>query len=173
MAPFPLLRLNTMPNSTRACYITPEGEKKLRDELKYLWKVKRPQVTDAVREAAALGDRSENAEYIYGKKQLREIDRRVRYLDKRLEQLTVVHRPPSDQTRIFFGAWVTLLNEDNTEQRYRIVGADEIDLNQGLISIDTPLARALIKKEVGDEIEVRTPGGRKLYEVLAISYQTI
>ena len=155
----------------RARYITPEGERKLREELKYLWKVKRPQVTDAVREAAALGDRSENAEYIYGKKQLREIDRRVRYLDQRLEQLTVVYRPPSDQKRVFFGAWVTLLDQDATELRYRIVGADEIDLTRGHISIDTPLARALIKKEVGDEIEFDSPGGRRTYEVVAITYQ--
>ncbi|WP_210397070.1 transcription elongation factor GreB [Motiliproteus sediminis] len=155
----------------RALYITPEGEKKLRDELKYLWKVKRPQVTDAVREAAALGDRSENAEYIYGKKQLREIDRRVRYLDKRLDQLTVVYRPPSDQSKVFFGAWVSLLDEQDQAREYRIVGADEIDIDSGLISIDTPLARALLKRQVGDEVEVTTPGGKRWYEITSIRYQ--
>lgn len=152
-------------------YITAEGERKLTEELKYLWKVKRPQVTDAVREAAAQGDRSENAEYIYGKKQLREIDRRVRYLSKRLEDITVVDRPPSDTSKVFFGAWVTLTDEEDNEVRYRIVGPDEIDTEQSYISMDAPLARALLKKSIDDEIEVRTPSGTKHYEIIAIDYQ--
>ncbi len=158
------------PRGRGSGYITSEGEKRLRDELKYLWKIKRPQVTQAVQEAAAQGDRSENAEYIYGKKQLREIDRRVRYLDKRLEEVTVVYRPPADQSHIYFAARVTLEDEDGNESRYRIVGPDEIDLESGLISIDSPMARALLKKAVGDEIEVRTPAGTRYYEVVGISY---
>ncbi len=152
-------------------YITSEGEKRLREELKYLWKVKRPQVTQAVQEAAAQGDRSENAEYIYGKKQLREIDRRVRFLDKRLDEITVVHRAPADRSKVFFAAWVSLLDEEDQEHRYRIVGPDEIDLDQGMISIDSPMAQALLKKALGDEVEVRTPSGIKYYEVIAIEYQ--
>lgn len=151
-------------------YITAEGERKLNEELKHLWKVKRPQVTEAVREAAAQGDRSENAEYIYGKKQLREIDRRVRYLSKRLEDITVVDRPPADTSKVFFGAWVTLIDEADQQYRYRIVGPDEIDTDSGYISIDAPMARALLKKSVDDEVEVKTPTGVKYYEITEISY---
>tara|TARA_R110001583_G_scaffold23129_1_gene85914 strand:- start:202 stop:702 length:501 start_codon:yes stop_codon:yes gene_type:complete len=151
-------------------YITAEGEQRLIKELKYLWKVKRPEVTESVREAAAQGDRSENAEYIYGKKQLREIDRRVRYLSKRLEDMTVVDRPPTDTSKIFFGAWITLQGEDSSLRRLRIVGPDELDSNSSYISIDAPMARALLKKEIGDEIEVVTPSGRHFYEVCAIDY---
>ncbi|RDE18119.1 transcription elongation factor GreB [Motiliproteus coralliicola] len=151
-------------------YITAEGERKLTEELKYLWKVKRPQVTEAVREAAAQGDRSENAEYIYGKKQLREIDRRVRYLSKRLEDITVVDRTPTDTDKVFFGAWVTLLDEEDHEVCYRIVGPDEIDTDKGYISMDAPLARALLKKSLDDEIEVQTPNGLKHYEIIKICY---
>ena len=159
------------PGKPSAKYITQEGEKKLRDELRYLWHEKRPQVTDAVREAAAQGDRSENAEYIYGKKQLREIDRRVRYLTKRLDDITVVDRPPSDTSKVFFGAWVTLIDEEDNEHRYRIVGPDETDSARGYISLDSPMARALLKKSVDDEIEVRTPGGVKTYWVERIEYE--
>ena len=160
------------PRSRGSNYITSEGERRLREELKYLWKVKRPEVTQSVQEAAAQGDRSENAEYIYGKKQLREIDRRVRFLDKRLEEVTVVYRPPSDQSRIYFAAWVTLEDEDGNEHRYRIVGPDEIDLENAMISIDSPMAKALLKKSVDDEVEVLTPAGTKHYEVVAIEYST-
>ncbi|RMF18582.1 MAG: transcription elongation factor GreB [Gammaproteobacteria bacterium] len=151
-------------------YITPEGEQKLREELHYLWKVKRPEVTQAVREAAALGDRSENAEYIYGKKQLREIDRRVRYLSKRLEEVQVVDRLPDDPSRVFFGAWVTLEDEDGNERRYRIVGPDELDLDKGYISVNSPMARALLKRTVDDEVVVRTPQGEQVYWISAIDY---
>lgn len=160
------------PQPRSASYITAAGEKRLRAELKYLWKEKRPAVTQSVQEAAAQGDRSENAEYIYGKKQLREIDRRVRYLDKRLDELTVVDRPPTDTSRVFFAAWVTLLDEDDEERRYRIVGADELDVDKRYISLDSPLARALLKKSVGDEVEVRTPSGVRLYEITAIVYDS-
>lgn len=160
----------TGPGSAGPRYITPEGEKVLRDELQYLWKEKRPVVTQAVREAAALGDRSENAEYIYGKKQLREIDRRVRFLGKRLEELTVVNRLPDDQSRVFFGAWVTVEDEEGNEQTYRIVGADEFDLGKGYLSINSPMARALIGKHLDDEVSVRTPEGWRTVLITGIRY---
>ncbi len=127
----------------------------------------------AVREAAALGgDRSENAEYIYGKKQLREIDRRVRFLSKRLDEVSVVDRLPEDRSRVFFGAWVTIEDEDGSEQEYRIVGADEFDLEKGYLSINSPLARALIGKHLDDEVSVRTPPeGWKQVVITDIRYQ--
>ncbi|MCR4347628.1 MAG: transcription elongation factor GreB [Sulfuricaulis sp.] len=162
---------NRLPPAKSSAYITPQGAQRLREELDYLWRVKRPQVTQAVSEAAAQGDRSENAEYIYGKKQLREIDRRLRYLQKRLESLVIVDRPPSDVSRVYFGAWVRLENEAGNIAEYRIVGPDEFDLEKGLISIDSPLARALLKKTVDDEITVVLPQGRMVYTVLEISYR--
>ena len=161
----------TPSGNNRPRYITPEGEQALRDELQFLWKVKRPEVTQAVREAAALGDRSENAEYIYGKKQLREIDRRVRFLSKRLDEVSVVDRLPEDRSRVFFGAWVTIEDEDGSEQEYRIVGADEFDLEKGYLSINSPLARALIGKHLDDEVSVRTPEGWKQAVITDIRYQ--
>jgi len=154
----------------RPRYITPEGEKALREELQYLWKEKRPQVTQAVREAAALGDRSENAEYIYGKKQLREIDRRVRFLSKRLDEVTVVDRLPEERDKVFFGAWVTVEDEDGKEQTFRLVGADEFDLSKGYLSINSPMARALIGKRLDDEVSVRTPEGFKSVFITEIHY---
>lgn len=169
---------STEPTSTkpRPRYITPQGARDLRAELQHLWKVKRPEVTQSVREAAAQGDRSENAEYIYGKKQLREIDRRVRYLTKRLEEVTVVDRLPDDRDRVFFGAWVTV--EDETAEgdaavtrRYRIVGADEFDLSRGYLSINSPMARALLGKRVDDEVIVRAPEGSREWVILAIDYE--
>ncbi|EMR8318906.1 transcription elongation factor GreB, partial [Pseudomonas aeruginosa] len=129
-----------------------------------------PQVTQAVSEAAALGDRSENAEYIYGKKMLREIDSRVRFLRKRLENLKVVGERPADPNRVYFGAWVTLEDEDGEQARYRIVGPDELDLRNNQISIDSPLARALVGKELDAEVLVRTPAGEKLWFVVEIEY---
>ncbi|MEP5230932.1 transcription elongation factor GreB [Alcanivorax sp.] len=152
-------------------YITVEGYHKLNDELQYLWKEKRPVVTQAVQEAAAQGDRSENAEYIYGKKQLREIDRRVRFLSKRLDDMTVVDRAPDDQSRVFFGAWVELENEAGETETYRLVGPDETDAARGYISIDAPLARALLKKQVDDEVEVRTPAGERCLFINRIWYE--
>mgnify|MGYP003154813178 FL=1 len=119
----------------------------------------------------ALGDRSENAEYIYGKKQLREIDRRVRFLSKRLDEVSVVDRLPEDRSRVFFGAWVTIEDEDGSEQEYRIVGADEFDLEKGYLSINSPLARALIGKHLDDEVSVRTPEGWKQVVITDIRYQ--
>lgn len=159
------------PQKPGSKYITPEGYRRLNDELTFLWKTKRPQVTQAVREAAAQGDRSENAEYIYGKKQLREIDRRVRFLRKRLENITVVDTFPSDPTRIFFGAWVELENEAGEITRYRIVGPDEFDPQRGYISMDSPVAQALMKKTVDDEIVVNTPDGDIEYCIVGIEYE--
>jgi transcription elongation factor GreB len=154
----------------RSSYITPEGAKRLRDELDRLWKVERPAVTQQVADAAALGDRSENAEYIYGKRRLREIDRRVRFLTKRLDELTVVTEPPKDPRRVFFGAWVTIEDEDGAEAEYRIVGPDELDVDAGLISIDSPMARALLGKREGDEVTVRRPKGDALYTIVGVRY---
>jgi transcription elongation factor GreB len=150
-------------------YITPEGYRTLAEELQALWQ-RRAGVTRALTAAAAEGDRSENAEYIYRKKQLREIDRRIRYLQKRLPDLKVVDTSPTDREKIFFGAAVTL--EDNTgrEVVYRIVGADEFDPAKGWISVDAPLARALLAKTLDDEIQVTTPGGEVSFVVVAIDY---
>lgn len=152
-------------------YITKEGYERLNGELKYLWRTKRPEVTQALSDAAAEGDRSENAEYIYRKKELREIDRRVRYLSKRLDGIKVVEHLPSDQSRIFFGAWVTLADEEDNQRTYRIVGADEIDPKLGYISVDSPIAKLLLKKEVGDELEFTTPDAElRWYEIVEIRY---
>ena len=158
------------PQPKSSTYITPEGEKRLRDELHQLWKVERPQVTQAVHEAAKNGDRSENGDYIYGKRRLREIDSRVRFLSKRLEVLKVVHDKPQQQDKVFFGAWVTLEDEDGNETEYRIVGPDEFNLKENLLSMDSPLARAMLKKSVDDEVEVQTPSGRKTWYISAIRY---
>src|SRR5689334_14326589 len=125
-------------------FITAAGAARLKNELDELWKVERPRVTQAVSEAAAQGDRSENAEYTYGKKRLREIDRRVRFLRKRLDGMTIVDKPPSDLKRVYFGAWVTLEDDDGRESRHRIVGPDEFDMDPAYISMDAPLARALM-----------------------------
>ena len=152
-------------------FITPEGAERLKSELDHLWRVLRPQVTKAVQEAAAQGDRSENAEYIYGKRQLREIDRRVRFLRQRLDGMVVVDKPPSDPARIFFGAWVKLEDEDGALVEYRIVGPDEFDAAQGYISMDSPLGRALLRKAVDDEVTVEVPGGTKTYFVVGVSYR--
>jgi transcription elongation factor GreB len=159
--------------TTRADYITPAGVLRLRTELDWLWRVQRPQVTQAVSEAAAQGDRSENAEYIYGKKQLREIDRRIRFLTKRLEVLVVVDRLPADTSRVYFGAWVRLESDQGDEFVYRIVGPDEIDPDRGLISINSPLARALLKKTLDDDVAVESPQGRTVYTVIEIGYREI
>ena len=124
----------------------------MRTEVKFLWEEERPRVTQAVSDAAKLGDRSENADYIYGKKRLREIDSRVRFLTKRLEEITVVDRIPDDREKVFFGAWVTLEDEDGKEVKYRIVGPDEFNVSEGLISMDSPFARALLGKRLDDEV---------------------
>jgi transcription elongation factor GreB len=146
------------PRPASSPYITPEGHARLSAELKSLWKEDRPAVTRKVSEAAAQGDRSENAEYTYGKKQLREIDSRLRYLSKRLDALTVVDRPPPDTSRVFFGAWVTLEDATGDRVRYRLVGPDEFDMADQYISIDAPVARALLNRQVGDDIVLNVTG---------------
>jgi transcription elongation factor GreB len=152
-------------------YITPEGRAQLSEELSYLWKVKRPQITQAVAEAAAMGDRSENAEYIYGKKQLRQIDSRIRFLTKKLNELIVVDRPPADTTKVFFGAWVELKDSDGNLFLYRIVGPDEFDPERGFISIDSPMAKALLRKTKGEEVVVNSPRGTVAFVVTSVSYE--
>jgi transcription elongation factor GreB len=152
-------------------FITPEGAARLKQELDELWRVERPRVTQAVSEAAAQGDRSENAEYTYGKRRLREIDRRVRFLRKRLDGMTVVDKPPSDPRRVFFGAWVTLEDLAGKQESYRIVGPDEFDREPRYISMDAPLARALMRKALDDEITVQLPGGERVYSIVAIRYE--
>lgn len=152
-------------------YITREGWDRLDKELKFLWKDERPRVTRAVSEAAALGDRSENAEYIYGKKRLREIDRRVRFLMKRLEDLQIVYPEKQQEGKVYFGAWVTLINEDDKEVTYRLVGPDEWDVKKGEISIDSPMARALLGKQIDDEVMVRTPEGMRFFDIIKIWYK--
>jgi transcription elongation factor GreB len=151
-------------------YITPEGQKLISEELSYLWKIKRPQVTQAVAEAAAMGDRSENAEYIYGKKQLRQIDSRIRFLAKRLRELIVVDRIPDDTAKVFFGAWVKIEDADGNVHEYRIVGADEFDPEKNFISVDSPMAKALLRKTAGDEIIVNRPTGPTAFVLTAVRY---
>jgi len=158
------------PGPRSSPYITAEGERALRGELRELWLRRRQEVVPALAAAAAEGDRSENAEYTYRKKQLAEIDRRVRYLSRRLDELTVVHAAPGDREKVFFGATVTLAR-DGAEVRYRIVGADEIDAARGQISIDSPLARALLGRRAGDRIEVELPEGRRRFQLLAVHYR--
>lgn len=154
-------------------FITPQGAARLKHELDHLWRVLRPQVTQAVQEAAAQGDRSENAEYIYGKRQLREIDSRVRFLRQRLEGMVVVNAPPSDPRRVFFGAWVQLEDEAGEEVEYRIVGPDEFDAEAGFISMDSPLGRALLRKGLDDEVKIELPAGAKTYVVVGVRYEEI
>lgn len=142
------------PRPKSAPYITAEGYQRLQAELKDLWKNKRPAVTAKVAEAAAQGDRSENAEYIYGKKQLREIDARIGFLSRRLDEIQVIEQKPGNQDQVFFGAWVELEDDQGEVFTYRIVGADEFDAHPEYISIDAPMARALIGKHLDDEISI-------------------
>lgn len=157
----------------RRNYITPGGHKRLVEELDRLWRVERPKVVEVVSWAAGNGDRSENGDYLYGKKRLREIDRRVRFLRKRLEIAEIVD--PAEQKRrdrVYFGATVTYADDDTAEQTVTIVGADEADSSNGRISWVSPLARALLGKEVGDTVVIRPPGGAREIEVVAIKYET-
>ncbi|EAS42683.1 transcription elongation factor GreB [Photobacterium profundum] len=150
--------------------ITREGYDKLKKELDFLWREERPEITKKVTWAASLGDRSENADYQYNKKRLREIDRRVRYLRKRLEVVKVVDYSPQQDGKVFFGAFVEIENEEAEQKTFRIVGPDEIYGRNDYISIDSPMARALLKKEVDEEFEVVTPQGKKLWFVNTIRY---
>ena len=152
-------------------YITAEGYQRLKDEHDQLWRVRRPEVVRALSAAAAEGDRSENAEYIYRKKELREIDRRLRYLQTRLPDFRVVDRPPTDPSQVFFGAWVELEDAEGATRTYRIVGGDEIDARRGWISVDSPLARVLLKKRQGEEVVAQLPGGEAHLTVLSVRYE--
>jgi len=159
------------PRQRGSTVITPEGELALRDELHQLWKVERPVVTNTVHEAAKNGDRSENGDYIYGKRRLREIDSRVRFINKRLDELDVVDRPPSDTSKVFFGANIVLEDEDGQEHCWRIVGPDEFDLSLRKLSVDSPMARALLGKTLEDEVGVKTPSGNHSYVITSIQYE--
>ena len=164
------------PTTPGSQYITPEGAKRLRDELDQLWLEERPRVTQAVSEAAAQGDRSENAEYTYGKRRLHEIDRRVRFLRKRLEGMTVVDPEAEhaasrrDARRVYFGAWVELEHDDGESKWYRLVGPDEFDMASDYVSMDSPLGRGLLGKRLDDEVTVALPGGPATVIIVAIRY---
>ena len=157
------------PQPKSSAYITAEGFAELQQELPALWD-RRAVVTAALSAAAAEGDRSENAEYIYRKKELRGIDRRIRYLQNRLPELTVVSAAPPDTSRVFMGAWVSLENADGEKFTYRIVGPDEFDKYPQYISVDSPMAKALLKKAVDDHVTVPTPQGDDTYDIIAIRY---
>jgi transcription elongation factor GreB len=157
------------PAPKKSPYITPAGMAALEAEQKAIW-LRRREVVVALSAAAAEGDRSENAEYIYRKKELREIDRRIRYLQKRMPDLKVVDQKPAASERVYFGATVTLQDEDDKTVVYRIVGPDEFDHQSHYISVDSPLARSLLKRELGEDIEVEVPSGRLLYYIADISY---
>lgn len=161
------------PAAASTAVITPDGHRRLKDELDHLWREKRPEVVRALADAAAEGDRSENAEYTYRKKQLGEIDRRIRYLGKRLETLRVVDGAPTDSRAVYFGAWVRLETENGEVLEYRIVGPDETDAARGWISIDSPLARAALGKREDDEFEADLPSGRVGFVVVRVSYVEI
>ena len=158
------------PEKPGSPYITPEGASRLREELVYLWRKLRPEVVSALSDAAAEGDRLENAEYTYRKKQLGEIDRRIRYLSKRVDVMKIVDRPPADLSIIRFGAWITLESPSTEPLNYRIVGVDETDAQKGFISIDSPVARALLGKCVGDCTVVELPECQTRFEVINIRY---
>ncbi|MBO9664831.1 transcription elongation factor GreB [Dokdonella sp.] len=158
------------PAAASTAVITADGHRRLKEELDELWRVRRPEVVRALAAAAAEGDRSENAEYTYRKKQLGEIDRRVRYLGKRLENLRVIDSVPSDPGAIYFGAWFRVEDEHGEEHEYRIVGPDETDAVRGWISIDSPLARAALKRRADDEFEAALPGGMARFVVIGVRY---
>ncbi len=151
-------------------FITRPGFEALQAETRALW-IRRRDVTAALSAAAAEGDRSENAEYIYRKKELREIDRRIRYLQKRLPELKVVDVLPGNRSQVFFGAWVTLENAEGARVSYRIVGGDEFDPKRNWISVDAPLARALLKRSIDDDLVVQTPGGEARYCIVDVRYE--
>jgi transcription elongation factor GreB len=151
-------------------YITPEGFRRLATEHDRIWSVDRPRIVAEVEAAAALGDRSENAEYIYGKRKLRELDRRLRFLSERLDSLTVMDPRPDPRGRAFFGAWVTVEDGDGQERTYRLVGPDEFDAAAGLISVDAPLGRALLGRREGDEVVVERPAGSVELVVLRVEW---
>src|SRR5512138_1303017 len=153
-----------------ARYITREGFRRIAEEHERIWTVERPRIVAEVEAAAALGDRSENAEYIYGKRKLRELDRRLRFLSERMDALTVVAPAARPDGRAFFGAWVTVEHEDGDERTYRLVGPDESDAARGLVSVDAPLGRALLGKRQGDTAVVQRPAGSVEITIVAICW---
>jgi transcription elongation factor GreB len=159
-----------MSQPARPRYITPEGFRRLADEHERIWTVLRPKIVAEVEAAAALGDRSENAEYIYGKRRLRELDRRLRFLSQRMDALTVVDPRPHPSGRAYFGAWVTVEDEGGAEQTWRLVGPDEFDVERGLISVDAPLGRALLGRSEGQQVRVERPGGAVRLTVVEIRW---
>lgn len=159
------------PSAKSSPYITAEGHARLKGEFDQLWRVRRPEVVRALSAAAAEGDRSENAEYIYRKKELREIDARLKYLTLRLDEVKVVDRAPGDGSKVFFAAWVEVADENDERKTYRIVGADEVDTSRGWISVDSPVARALLGKQEGDVVTVMLPGGESELELVGIRYE--
>jgi transcription elongation factor GreB len=167
-----MTRTRTRPDeSGRPSYITPEGYRKLEEEAHRLWTIERPKISKAVAEAAAEGDRSENAEYIYGKRKLFEIDRRLAFLGKRLEVLKIVDGKPEEDGRVYFGAWVTLETEDGEHVVHRIVGPDETDLGGVTVSCESPLGKALLGRELGDEVSVPRPKGPITYVIHAVTFR--
>jgi transcription elongation factor GreB len=159
------------PRHSRPRYITPEGYRRIAEEHERIWTVLRPRVVAEVEAAAALGDRSENAEYIYGKRKLRELDRRLRELSQRMDSLTVMEPRPHPSGRAYFGAWVTVEDAKGRESTYRLVGPDEFDLGKGLLSVDAPLGRSLLGRRDGDEVVVQRPAGRVELTVVAVSWE--
>ena len=159
------------PRPRSSPYITPEGAANIRSEIRQLWKVERPEITQVVHEAAKNGDRSENGDYIYGKRRLREIDSRVRFLTKRLEEVKIIEDKPRDPSKVYFSAWVTIMDQlEHTSERYRLVGSDEIEASKNLISVDSPMSQALLGKSIGEAIIVRTPSGERLLTITDIKY---
>lgn len=158
------------PGEKSSPYITVEGHARLKAEFDELWRHRRPEVVKALTAAAAEGDRSENAEYIYRKKELREIDARLKYLTLRLDEVKIVDQPPAQADKVYFGAWVEVADEDDRRRRYRIVGADEADAAHGLISVDAPIARGLLGKTVGQVLTVTLPQGAVELEIVEIRY---
>lgn len=158
------------PKPKSSAYITPEGAQQIRTEIEQLWKVERPVVTRAVTAAAALGDRSENADYHYGKKRLRQIDSRVRYLSKRLDDVVVVQPREHEDGKVYFGAWVTLEDEEGNEVQYRIVGPDESNVENNAISMDSPMGKALMGRSMDDEVKVKRPKDTAVFEITEIRY---
>jgi len=161
------------PQPASSKYITPEGKQRLVEEVDKLWKKRRPEVTKALAAAAAEGDRSENAEYIYRKKELREIDARVRYLRKRLDGIVVVDRVPDNHNKVYFGAWVRLEDSTGKQSIFRIVGPDEFDPSLGYISMDAPMGKALLGKSLDDEFTLKLPDGEAEYVITEVSYEKI
>jgi transcription elongation factor GreB len=160
-----------MSESRTPRYITPEGFRRIAEEHERIWSVLRPRIVAEVEAAAALGDRSENAEYLYGKRKLRELDRRLRFLSQKLDALTVVEPRPHPSGRAYFGAWVTVEDERGDERTWRLVGPDEPDVERGLVSVEAPLGRALLGRSVGDEVRYRSPSGEVELTVVGIAWE--